>query len=48
MGLGESDMTRLDAIIGRRRKVAKDTHLYRIGDKFSNLYVIRLGHFKTF
>jgi len=48
MGLGESDMTRLDAIIGRRRKVAKDTHLYRIGDKFSNLYAIRLGHFKTF
>jgi len=41
-------MTRLDAIIGRRRKVAKDTHLYRIGDKFSNLYAIRLGHFKTF
>lgn len=48
MGLGESDMTRLDAIIGRRRKVAKDTHLYRIGDKFTNLYDIRLGHFKTF
>jgi CRP/FNR family transcriptional regulator len=48
MGLGETDMKRLDAIIGRRRKVAKDTHLYRIGDKFSNLYAIRLGHFKTF
>lgn len=48
MGLGESDMTRLDAIIGRRRKIAKDTHLYRIGDKFTNLYAIRLGHFKTY
>ena len=48
MGLGESDMTRLDTIIGRRRKVAKDTHRYSMGDKFSNLYAIRLGHFKTF
>ena len=48
MGLGESDMTRLDDIIGRRRKIAKDTHLYRIGDPFTNLYAIPLGHFKTF
>jgi CRP/FNR family transcriptional regulator len=48
MGLGESDMTRLDDIIGRRRKIPKDTHLYRIGDHFTNLYAIRLGHFKTF
>ena len=48
MGLGESDMNRLDDIIGRRRKIAKDTHLYRISDHFTNLYAIRLGHFKTF
>jgi CRP/FNR family transcriptional regulator len=48
MGLGESDMTRLDDIIGRRRKIPKDTHLYRIGDHFTNLYAIRIGHFKTF
>lgn len=48
MGLGESDMNRLDDIIGRRRKIVKDTHLYRIGDHFTNLYAIRLGHFKTF
>ena len=41
-------MTRLDDIIGRRRKIPKDTHLYRIGDHFTNLYAIRLGHFKTF
>lgn len=36
-----------DQIIGRRRKVPRDTHLYRVGDPFSNLYAIRLGHFKT-
>ena len=47
MGLGEADMDRLDAIIGRRRKIAIGTSLYRAGDGFSNLYAIRLGHFKT-
>jgi CRP/FNR family transcriptional regulator, anaerobic regulatory protein len=47
MGLGEADMEKLDEIIGRRRKVARDGHLYRVGDPFSNLYAIRLGHFKT-
>ncbi len=48
MGLGESDMQRLDQIIGRRRKVPKDSLLYRMGDPFTNLYAIRLGHFKTY
>lgn len=48
MGLGESDMQRLDQIIGRRRKVAKDALLYRMEDAFTNLYAIRLGHFKTY
>ena len=48
MGLDDNDMSRLDAIIGRRRKVARDAHLYRMGDPFTNLYAIRLGHFKTF
>lgn len=48
MGLGESDMQRLDQIIGRRRKVAKDSLLYRMDDPFTNLYAIRLGHFKTY
>ncbi len=48
MGLGESDMQRLDQIIGRRRKVPKDSLLYRMEDPFTNLYAIRLGHFKTY
>jgi CRP/FNR family transcriptional regulator len=48
MGLGESDISRLDEIIGRRRKIPKDGLLYRIDDTFTNLYAIRLGHFKTF
>jgi CRP/FNR family transcriptional regulator len=48
MGLVEEDMTRLDAIIGRRRKIPRDGVLYRMGDAFTNLYAIRLGHFKTY
>jgi CRP/FNR family transcriptional regulator len=48
MGLDEADMNRLDQIIGRRRKVARGDTLYRVGDRFTNLYAVRLGHFKTF
>jgi CRP/FNR family transcriptional regulator len=48
MGLDNSDMDRLDQIIGRRRKVARGGNLFRIGDAFQNLYAIRLGHFKTY
>ncbi|MCM0043067.1 MAG: fumarate/nitrate reduction transcriptional regulator Fnr [Burkholderiaceae bacterium] len=48
MGLGESDMQKLDQIIGRRRKVPKESLLYRMDDPFINLYAIRLGHFKTY
>jgi len=48
MGLAEPDMQRLDQIISRRRRVARDDFLYRMGDPFKNLYAIRLGHFKTY
>ncbi|MFJ2989067.1 fumarate/nitrate reduction transcriptional regulator Fnr [Collimonas sp. NPDC087041] len=47
MGLEEADMQRLDHIIGRRR-VRRDETLYRIGDKFSSLYAVRVGQFKTY
>ena len=45
-GLTESEMRRLDSIVVRRR-VAKGDTLYRMGDRFANLYTIRYGHFKT-
>jgi CRP/FNR family transcriptional regulator len=48
MGLDTADMDRLDQIIGRRRKVPRGGTLFRIGDAFTNLYAIRLGHFKTY
>jgi len=46
-GLKESDMSQLDKIIGRRRRVPRDGLLYRTGDPFRNLYAIKVGHFKT-
>ena len=45
-GLAESDMQRVDQIMTRRRVVRGDS-LYRMGDKFTHLYAVRLGHFKT-
>jgi CRP/FNR family transcriptional regulator, anaerobic regulatory protein len=48
MGLDTDDMDRLDQIIGRRHKVARGGNLFRIGDPFTKLYAIRLGHFKTY
>lgn len=47
MGLAEADMDKLDSIIGRRRRIKLDDALYRMGEPFTNLYAIRVGHFKT-
>ncbi len=46
-GLGEAEMQRLEKIVVNRRKVARDSALFCTNDAFSNLYAIRLGHFKT-
>ena len=48
MGLDEGDMHRLDQIIGKRSRIAKDERLYQMGQPFRNLYAIRFGHFKTY
>jgi CRP/FNR family transcriptional regulator len=48
MGLADADIDRLDKIIGRRRRLAKDDALYRAGEPFRNLYAVRFGHFKTY
>jgi len=45
-GLDDSAMQRLDRIMTRRR-VARGEVLFRMGESFTNLYAIRLGHFKT-
>jgi CRP/FNR family transcriptional regulator len=43
----DSEMQRVHAIVATRRKVARGDNLFRNGDKFSALYAIRTGFFKT-
>ncbi len=47
MGLDNQEMHLLDNIITRRKRILKNEHLYRMGDRFQNLYAVRVGHFKT-
>lgn len=47
IGLSEPDLIRLDDLVAVRRKVKRGTHLFSIGDKFSSLFAIRTGFFKT-
>jgi CRP/FNR family transcriptional regulator len=48
MGLDDADINRLDQIIGRRQRLARDERLYAMGEPFRNLYAVRYGHFKTY
>ena len=48
MGLDDADIGRLDQIIGKRSRIARDDRLYQMGEPFRNLYAIRFGHFKTY
>jgi CRP/FNR family transcriptional regulator len=48
MGLEDADINRLDQIIGRRRRLARDERLYQMDEPFRNLYAVRFGHFKTY
>jgi CRP/FNR family transcriptional regulator len=45
--LSQEELDRIDRIIGARRKVKRGETLYHNGEKFSNLYAIRTGFFKT-
>lgn len=47
VGLEDSDIDQLDSIIVNRRRIPRGASLYRIGDTFTNLYAVRIGHFKT-
>lgn len=45
-GLDPDQVGRFDGIV-KRHRVARDAHLYRIGQPFTSLYAIHFGHFKT-
>ncbi|MDY7578942.1 fumarate/nitrate reduction transcriptional regulator Fnr [Herbaspirillum sp. RTI4] len=48
MGLSDADVSRLDEIIGLRKRVLRGENLYRMDDTFTHLFAIRFGNFKTF
>jgi CRP/FNR family transcriptional regulator, anaerobic regulatory protein len=47
MGLDADELRRVDELVTRRPFVKRGTALFRAGDKFSALYAIRSGFFKT-
>ncbi len=47
VGLTPSEVDRLDAIIGKRRKVKRGNPVFRNGEAFASLYAVRTGAFKT-
>jgi len=47
IGLSSSELARIDEVIGARRKIKRGETLYHNGERFTNLYAIRTGFFKT-
>ena len=47
MGLNPDEMEKLDKVISKRRRIKRGTSLFSVGDKFTSLYAVRSGFFKT-
>jgi len=47
LGLSPAELERIDDVVASRRKVKRGATLFRNGEKFSSLYAIRTGFFKT-
>ena len=47
VGLNQSEIERLDNLVGDRRKLRRGEHLYRTEDHFEAIYAIKTGFFKT-
>ena len=45
--LSREELDRIDDLVGARRKIKRGTTLFRNGEKFTSLYAIRTGFFKT-
>jgi CRP/FNR family transcriptional regulator len=48
VGIDNEDMERLDAIIDRKRPLARGDQLFQVGDPFSSIYAVRSGSLKTY
>lgn len=46
-GLSEPEIEQIESMVGVRRRVKRQQHLYRAGEGFEALYAIRSGFFKT-
>lgn len=47
VGLNPDEMNRLDSVISTRKRVKRGAALFNHGDRFSSLYAVRSGFFKT-
>jgi len=47
MGLSQAELDRIDDVVASRRKVKRGETLFRNGEKFTSLFAIRTGFFKT-
>ncbi|WP_460507330.1 fumarate/nitrate reduction transcriptional regulator Fnr [Hydrogenophaga soli] len=47
MGLNPEELDKLDSVISARRRIKRGTALFNAGDKFTSLYAVRSGFFKT-
>lgn len=47
LGLTPTELDRVEEVVASRRKIKRGGTLFRNGDRFSNLYAIRTGFFKT-
>ena len=47
MGLNPDELDKLDRVISARRRIKRGTALFNTGDKFTSLYAVRSGFFKT-
>ncbi len=47
LGLTSEELDRVDGLVASRRRVKRGGSLFRCGDKFTSLYAIRTGFFKT-
>jgi CRP/FNR family transcriptional regulator len=48
MGLDSDDVERLDSIVKRARPLHRGDHLFRNGERFRSLYVVKTGSVKTY
>lgn len=48
LGLTPDDVDRLDAIVKRNRPLQKGDHIFRSGESFRSLYVVKTGTIKTY